>query len=346
MQHEVYDTWHYFSRQIEPALQAKPWYQRWPLGIWKTFLSMAFRLSPPRRSVFALAALLLVLSVLRYGFEAVLSWFVSPPSWGLLSAILLFALLILELRDKLVLGADVEIARQIQFGLLPAAQYDREGVRVTAAMRPAQIVGGDYFDVLDLGAGQLAIVVADVAGKGVPAAMLMALLQGSLRTLITAGFRASRLVTTLNTHLNVNIPANRFVTLFYGELDALTGRLRYINAGHNAPFLLGARGVERLSATGVALGFVPDAVYDEAQTLLGPSDHLFAFTDGVTEALDVEEREYGEDRLQAVLERHRHMTDADLLQQVEADVSAHSKGVRQYDDMTLLLVTREVVRSL
>jgi sigma-B regulation protein RsbU (phosphoserine phosphatase) len=188
-------------------------------------------------------------------------------------------------------------------------------------------------------------VVADVAGKGIPAALLMALLHGSLRTLITAGFRSSRLVSTLNTHLHVNIPSNRLVTLFYGELDSETGQLRYINAGHNAPFLLRTQGLERLPATGIALGIMPDVVYDEMETVLGPRDHLFVFTDGVTEALDAEEREYGESRLQAVLESHGHMTDADLVHRVEEDVSAHCAGVQQYDDMTLLLVGREAMPS-
>ena len=166
-------------------------------------------------------------------------------------------------------------------------------------MRPANTVGGDYFDVIDLGEGRVAVAVADVAGKGMPAALLMALLQGSLRTLITAGFRGADLIGKLNAHLHANIPANRLVTLFYCEVDAASGRIRYVNAGHNAPFLLRRGAACRgLPATDVALGIVPGAVFNEAEAALDPGDRLFVYTDGVSEAFDARDCEYGEGRLQ------------------------------------------------
>ena len=118
-------------------------------------------------------------------------------------------------------------------------------------MRPANTVGGDYFDVIELDERRLAITVGDVAGKGMPAALLMALLQGSLRTLITAGLRGPELIGKLNDHLCANIPSNRLVTLFYAEYDTASGELEYVNAGHNAPFVLRADGtLQRLDATG------------------------------------------------------------------------------------------------
>ena len=131
----------------------------------------------------------------------------------------------LELRDKLSLKGDLEIARQIQFGLLPFEPWDKDGVRIATAMRPANTVGGDYFDVIELGAGRLAVAVGDVAGKGMPAALLMALLQGSLRTLVSAGLRGAELMAKLNAHLCANIPSNRLITLLYAELDPETGQL-------------------------------------------------------------------------------------------------------------------------
>src|SRR5262249_41098380 len=146
---------------------------------------------------------------------------------------LLLVLLVLELRDKLALKGDLEIARQIQFGLLPFDPVERDGVAIRASMRPANTVGGDYFDVVDLEGGTFAVVVGDVAGKGMPAALLMALLQGSLRTLVTAGLRGGELIRKLNTHLCAHIPSNRLITLFYGEVDGRRGRLVYVNAGHN-----------------------------------------------------------------------------------------------------------------
>jgi serine phosphatase RsbU (regulator of sigma subunit) len=339
--YETHDAWRYFSREIDFArLRALPWYKRYPRTAWKLFLAVAFRLSPARRFLFAVAVPLLALGWLRYGLEATASWFMAPASWLLVSATLLFALLVLELRDKLVLKGDLEIARQIQFGLLPFEPYARDGVAVCAAMRPANTVGGDYFDVIELGDGRVGVAVADVAGKGMPAALLMALLQGSLRTLITAGFRGGELVGMLNAHLHANIPANRLVTLFYCELDPESGRLRYVNAGHNAPFLLRPQGLTRLPATGVALGIVPDTRYPEAETSLAPGDRLFVYTDGVSEAFDARECEYGEERLQALLEGHRHLADPALLDKVQADVLVHCGAVRPHDDMTLLVLAR------
>ncbi|HEY7512531.1 MAG TPA: PP2C family protein-serine/threonine phosphatase [Vicinamibacteria bacterium] len=339
--YETQDAWRYFSREIDFArLRRYPWFRRYPLTAWKIFLAVAYRLSPARRLLFAIAVPLLVLSWFFYGPEAALSWFVAAPSWPLVAATLLFALLVLELRDKLVLKGDLEIARQIQFGLLPFDPYERDGVGVVAAMRPANTVGGDYFDVIELGGRRLAVAVADVAGKGMPAALLMALLQGSLRTLITAGFRGAELIDKLNAHLHANIPANRLVTLFYCELDADTGALSYVNAGHNAPFLLRAGGLLRLPATDVALGVLPEARFRAATAALEPGDRLFVYTDGVSEAFDARECEYGDARLQALLEGHRHLGDAELLQKVQADVLVHCGSVRPHDDMTLLVLAR------
>ena len=339
---ETQDTFRYFSREIDFArLRGLPWYKRYPLTAWKVYLAVAYRLSPARRVLFAVAVPLLVVGWLRYGLEASGALFATPASAILLSATLLFALLVLELRDKLVLKGDLEIARQIQFGLLPFEPFARDGVTVCAAMRPANTVGGDYFDVIELGEGRLAVAVADVAGKGMPAALLMALLQGSLRTLITAGFRGADLVEKLNAHLHANIPSNRLVTLFYSELDPATGRLLYVNAGHNAPFLLRAgNGVSRLPATDVALGVVAGARFQAAETALASGDRLFVYTDGVSEAFDARECEYGEGRLQALLEGHRHLADAELLQKVQADVLVHCGSARPHDDMTLLVLGR------
>ena len=339
--YETQDAWRYFSREIDFAgLRPLPWYKRHPLAAWKIFLAVAYRLSPARRLLFAVAVPLLVLAWARYGAEAALSWFTAPLSWPLVAASLLFALLVLELRDKLVLKGDLEIARQIQFGLLPFEPYERDGVAVCAAMRPANTVGGDYFDVIELGEGRLAVAVADVAGKGMPAALLMALLQGSLRTLITAGFRGAELLEKLNAHLHANIPANRLVTLFYCELDAESGALTYVNAGHNPPYLLRPDGLLRLAATDVALGVLPAVRFTQAVTGLAPGDRLFVYTDGVSEAFDARDCEYGEARLQALLEGNRHLADAELLQKVQADVLVHCGSVRPQDDMTLLVLAR------
>src|SRR5262249_11857996 len=159
-----------------------------------------YRLSPVRRLLFAVAVPLIGLgwlhAMITFGNPG-LTMFPPVHTWEgrqLIAASLLLVLLLLELRDKLSLKGDLEIARQIQFGLVPSQPFSKGGFEIHASMRPANTVGGDYYDVIDLGGDSLALAVADVAGKGMPAALLMAMLQGSLRTLITAGFRGSELI--------------------------------------------------------------------------------------------------------------------------------------------------------
>ena len=170
-------------------------------------------------------------------------------------------------------------------------------------MRPANTVGGDYYDIIDLEDDRVGIVVGDVAGKGMPAALLMALLQGSLRTLLTAGHRGADLMAKLNVYLCSTIPANSLVTLFYGELDTAAGDLLYVNAGHNAPFLIRRdQSLERLPATAMVLGIDPDCAFETRTTHIGPGERLLLYTDGISEAFNTREEEYGEPRIAAYLE--------------------------------------------
>lgn len=344
LEHETRDTFHFFTRGIDfAALRPKPWYRRYPVAAWKVFLAMAYRLSPPRRIMFALAVPLLWLGWLRYVLAAIGVSSGVPESftWLVLAATLFFALLVLELRDKLALKGDLEIARQIQFGLLPFEPYDESGLAVRAAMRPANTVGGDYFDLIELGEGRLAVVIGDVAGKGMPAALLMALLQGSLRTLVTAGLRGADLLLKLNAHLHANIPSNRLITLFYAEIDPGSGEVRYVNAGHNSPFVLRRDGtIERLPATAVALGVMADAGFKVDAIRLDPGERLFLFTDGITEAFDPREAEYGEERLERFLSGRRWAPPEELLAALVADVVSFCGSAPPRDDMTLMVIER------
>jgi phosphoserine phosphatase RsbU/P len=339
------ETFQFFYRQIDFSdLGARPWYQRGPMAAWRVFASVAFRLNPIRRLLFAVAIpivvagwVLAVLGAAAHGGAQSL----RVPGLMLMAATALALLLVLELRDKLALKGDLEIARQIQFGLLPFEPFSRRGTTICAAMRPANTVGGDYFDIIELGEDRIAVVIGDVAGKGIPAALLMALLQGSLRTLISAGLRGTPLVRALNDHLYANIPSNRLITLFYGELDLATGVLLYVNAGHNAPRVIHPSGVlEPLAATGVALAVVHGLTYDCGGTTLAVGDTLFLYTDGVTEAFDAADRDYGEERLDAVLRGCRDLPPDRLVDAVRDDVLAFGGPVRPRDDITLLAVSR------
>ncbi len=349
LEQETQETFRFLTREVSLAdLSSLPWYRRQPQALWRFFLAIAFRLSPWRRVLFASAVIVLVagwigfLPFLASAGPASVAPFFTLRAFVLLAATVLFFLLALELRDKLGLKGDLEVARQIQFGLLPFEPLDREGITIATVMRPANTVGGDYFDVIDLGPGRMAIAVGDVAGKGMPAALLMALLQGSLRTLLSAGFRGEELIIKLNAHLCSNIPSNRLITLFYGELDTASGRLSYLNCGHNPPFLLAAALPNaRLAANAMALGITEETEFATMTVDLAPGDRLVLYTDGVTEAEDPRDREFGEARLEAWLQANREEPGRRLIDGVIAEVLRHCGGARPRDDMTLMCLSRQ-----
>ena len=173
-----------------------------------------------------------------------------------------------------------------------------------------------------------------------PAALLMALLQGSLRTLITAGHRNSDLIAKLNAYLCSCIPDNRLITLFYGELDTLSGDLTYVNAGHNAPMILRENHtVERLNSNSLILGFTPGAEFPIATKRIDHGDLFLLFTDGISEAFNPNEEEYGEERIATFLLKHRNRPNSVLIQELLDDVLEYSGSARLRDDMTLMLVS-------
>lgn len=244
-------------------------------------------------------------------------------------------------REAASMKRDLETAREIQFDLVPSEEFHKQDISVRSSMRPANTVGGDYYDLIPLDETRVAVVQGDVAGKGIPAALLMAVVQGSLRTLVSAGFRGARLVGALNNYLNENTPANRMVTLFYGELDTVTGELTYVNAGHNLPFLIRRDGrLERPGSSSMVLGMVPDRSYETSSLRLESGERLLLFTDGVSEAFDRKDTEYGDERLGRFLQRHPDAEDERLVQGLVQDVLSFCKPARPTDDMTLMLIRR------
>jgi serine phosphatase RsbU (regulator of sigma subunit) len=348
LQHEAQETFRFLTREVRlDDLQRLPWYERRSKALWRFFLAVAHRLSPWRRVLFAAAVMVLAAGWLGFLVHLVgagpfsLAPLADVRAWLLLAATVLFFLLALELRDKLGLKGDLEVAREIQFGLLPFEPIERGAIAVTSAMRPANTVGGDYFDVIDLEPGRLAVAVGDVAGKGMPAALLMALLQGSLRTLLSAGFRGPEVVVKLNAHLCANIPSNRLITFFYAEVEATTGRLAYLNCGHNPPLLLASgRGPEPLDATGMALGITTETEFESRELELRAGDRVVLYTDGVTEAENVREEEFGPPRLSGWLQANREQPAGVLIDGTIAEVLRHCGAARPRDDMTLVCLDR------
>ena len=236
---------------------------------------------------------------------------------------------------------DVQIAEEVQRRLFPRLDPEIRGVDCHGVCRPARGVAGDYFDYLALGKGRTGIAVGDVAGKGLPAALLMASLQGSLRSLAilsNGAAGASRLVGDLNSQLHALTEPNRFATFFWAVFDETGRDVTWVNAGHNAPMLLRASGaVERLGPSGPPLGAIPVAAYRQSATALEPGDLLVIFTDGVTEAVDEGQQEFGEARLETLLRESRGETANLVCETIVTAVREFEAGAPQNDDITLVV---------
>ena len=237
------------------------------------------------------------------------------------------------------LERDVEIAHEVQTRLFPLRDPEIPGLECHGVCLPAQGVSGDYYDFLPLEAGRTGIAVGDVAGKGLPAALLMASLQGSLRSFATLSeLSPASLVVELNAQLHVLTERNRFATFFWAVFDEKARALTWVNAGHNAPMLVRASGaVERLSPSGAPLGAFARADYRQATTALSPGDLLVVFTDGVTEAVDPDEVEFGEARLERLLREAEGESVGALCDRIVAAVRAFEAGAPQNDDITLVV---------
>jgi len=243
--------------------------------------------------------------------------------------ILVNRMLTSELVRKTQLEADQIAARQIQQTLTPAQVDELPGYRVETFYKPLREVGGDYFDVIEIGAGRTLFAVADVSGKGMPAALLAANIQALVRSIAGAGADPVALAGQMNRHLSRYTPGDRFATAVFVVLERGTGKLTWVNAGHNAPIVFGAGSQKSLEATGLPLGLFPEATYAANGALLPRGGALLLFTDGLTDSISGEN---AEDRLRDALADASGKT-MDLLKSlVDPDFNE--------DDVTVLLVKR------
>jgi sigma-B regulation protein RsbU (phosphoserine phosphatase) len=237
---------------------------------------------------------------------------------------------------------DLTEALKIQRRLLPQQIPQVDGWEIAASWQPASGVGGDCFDAIRFSDGRLAISIADVVGKGIPAALLMSNLQAAVRAFASEAVEPQALCQQVNRILCGNIAEGRFISFFYAVLDAAHGVLTYANAGHYLPALVRADGsVERLGAGGPVLGVIAGAEYEQAHVLLAPGDRLVIFTDGLTEARNADDDEFGETRLIDAAVRDRACS-APALQARLVDAVAAFTGGRLQDDATLIVAAAEL----
>lgn len=266
-----------------------------------------------------------------------------------------FALMIenARLTDRVVeqetLRRDIALASDVLRRLLPDAPPRIECADFAAVSVPARRIGGDYYDFVELGDGRIGIALADVSGKGVAAALIMSVVQASLRIISSEGdVPPPRLVARMNEFVYRSTPGNKYATFFYAQLDAQRRQLRYVNAGHNAPYLLraGRRStvdsaspeIEQLSVGGTVVGMFPEMEYEEATVELCPGDVHLAFTDGVPEAHNPENEEFGEERLQQLLRQTAHLPASEISARLSDEMKDWIRDAEQYDDLTFIVM--------
>ena len=244
-----------------------------------------------------------------------------------------------QLLEKQRLQTQLEVARQVQLELLPARDPQLEGFDISGYNFSTEEVSGDYYDWVRIYDDQIGIVIADVSGKGVPAALLMAFLRASLRAAIHIGYAPHISMSKVNYLLWESIERNQFVTSFYGTLDASNRTLAYTNAGHNPPLLMEGDGQSHFEERGgVPLGMFRDSRYYEYYLTLEPGQLLVLYTDGATEAMNQAGEEYGRDRLVEAVRQCRHLGARQMIEFIHADVIGWTDGLGAHDDVTFFII--------
>ena len=330
----------FYGRDVDwEKIQRLPRWRR-PLHVAKEFFwALLLKMSPARRVLLIVALVMLVISGPKFQFAKHLAFDFNLET----AAALLFLLLLsLELADKVTMKRDLEIAREIQSWLVPSEAPDVPGADIAFATRPQNSVAGDYYDAFYPNPEErerLLVVIADVAGKSVPAALLMATLQASLRTIAGENAPLADLVARLNRYACAHsLDGRRFTTAVLSEYNPVSRRLTYVNAGHNAPILRRANGdLLQLDVGGLPLGIQSNVVYETAALELQPGDTLILFTDGVVEAFNEAGEEFGNARWLDAIRNLPDWSAAESLKFLMHRVDEFVGATRQSDDITCLV---------
>ena len=340
----------FYGRDLDwEQLKAVPAWRR-PFRVAKHFFwALVMKMTPARRVLLFIALVMLLISSPKF---YVGHGFTFDFNLDALAALVFLLLLSLELADKVTMKRDLEIAREIQSWLVPSEPPSVAGANIAFYTRAQNSVAGDYYDAFypmqdgDSG-GKLFLVIADVAGKSVPAALLMATFQASLHTVAREGTTLQKLVARLNRYACAHsLDGRRFTTAVIGEYDPATRELTYVNAGHNAPVIRrsnpsGSSGIERMEVGGMPFGISLDATYEVDTVRLAPKDALIFFTDGVIEAFNARGEEFTDPRwLNAI----RNLADWDAKQSLDflmQRVDEFVGSTKQSDDITCLVLRCE-----
>lgn len=361
---ETPEAYRFFARGINTAeLEGLPAHRKALRYLQGFFLAFTMRLSPARRVIYGVALVVSAVGLLqlfqgigllrvpipivfffvRIGVPSPL--FANGTLWLLTGFLLMNLLVLLEVADRLSLKRDLEVAREIQQAMLPDGTWCGPGVEAFGVTKPANTVGGDFYDILPQSDGRVIVALGDVAGKASPAALLMALLLAMLRTLVDEGLGPAALVNRLNIQVTRHAPPSRFITLFLSVFDPVTGNLQFVNAGQTPPLLRRRDGAfERLTTGGIALGMFEGSSYEAGEVSLAPGDALVMYSDGITEAENPAGEPFDETGLERTLALHagtfRSVSAGDIGRAIVGAVERHRRDSRLSDDLTVLVLSR------
>lgn len=364
LKRETPEAYRYFARDIDrDVLAALPWYRRGPRFARLFFMAFAMRLSPARRALYGVAVVAALIGALELfdGYRRLVGLagpfevtFITPrwadgTGWLLAGFVLLNLLIMMEVADRLSLKNELEVARDIQLAMLPGGTWSDGTASAAGVTRPANTVGGDFYDVLPLGDGRVLIALGDVAGKGSPAALLMALLLAMMRTLVDEGLELAPLVRRLNTQILRHSPRSRFITLFAAAYTPATGALEWVNAGHLPPVIRRANGDLDRDAFrhggGMALGMFEQAEYAASTAMLAPGDALVLYSDGLTEAENAAGEPFEDSGVEGVVTRHGVNDPASLGRALLRAVETYAGDAKLADDLTVLSLVRHAAAA-
>ncbi len=243
--------------------------------------------------------------------------------------------------EKEKMEKELSLAAQIQTDFLPKATPEFKGFDISGYMTPCYQVGGDYYDYMPIGSDRLGITIADVSGKGVSASLLMASLRASLHSEVHLLYDMEKMTTKLNDFIHKSSSINSFITFFFCELNMKSGKLKFINAGHNPPIVLDKKGnINRLESCGLCLGMFPDVEYKAQTVVLHPGDIILLFTDGITESRNKENKEFEEEKLVKFLKKKSKLPAPELIKEIQKEVETFTADTDQMDDQTVVVIKK------
>jgi sigma-B regulation protein RsbU (phosphoserine phosphatase) len=245
-----------------------------------------------------------------------------------------------EFLEKKKIEKDLDLARTIQQNLIPSNLPKSNNFEISAINKPAKKVSGDYFDVIKLIGNRILVVIADVSGKGMQAALLMANLQAFIKSLARkSDFKIAESTNILNDLVSENTINGSFITMFWGILDDTNKTFEFVNAGHNPPLLIRNGNIEKLTVGGMILGVMETLIpYSSGIVQLNPNDFLYLFTDGITEAMDENFIEFSNEKFEQIASDFNGNTSLEAKEKILDEVSIHTKNVVQSDDITLMII--------